>query len=84
LEVQEESLVLFDKAQGRYVEVAAYAQTGVSQQDILDFYASALPALGWGHIGASSYKRGQEMLKIELKNVEGLVVARFIVSPVKN
>jgi hypothetical protein len=65
----------FETPQGRLVDVIA--QGSVSPELILAFYASALPALGWGALEGNSpatpatapltgYTRGRESLTLEI------------------
>lgn len=55
--------VSFDSPAGRIVE--AYASGDVGRQQVLDFYAAALPQLGWRQEAAGTFVREREILKLE-------------------
>ena len=74
-----EAGVVFDKPAGRIVE--AYAEGAVSPADVLDFYGTALPQLGWDREADSSFRRDGERLVLKLRKDPGRVVVRFMLSP---
>jgi len=55
--------VNFDSPAGRIVEAVTFGK--VSEQQVLDFYAAALPQLGWRQDGGAEFSREREILKIE-------------------
>lgn len=55
--------VVFDSPAGRIVE--AYALGDIGERQVLDFYATALPQLGWRQDGAGVFVREREILKVE-------------------
>ncbi len=55
--------VAFDSPAGRIVE--AYATGNVDRSRVLEFYAAALPQLGWRQDGAGVFVREHEILKVE-------------------
>ena len=59
----EDSLVLFDKSEGRYV--SSEITGDYKKFEIMDFYESILPNLGWENIGPFLFKRGDEELEIK-------------------
>src|SRR5258705_6816570 len=59
----------FGSSNGRIVE--AYATGEVSQQQVLDFYSSTLPQLGWEAATSHSYRRQGERLAIEFVKGNG-------------
>ena len=74
-----EAGVVFDKPAGRIVE--AYAEGAVSPADVLDFYGTTLPQLGWDKVADSSFRRDGERLVLKLRKDPGGVVVRFMLSP---
>lgn len=71
--------VLFDSPSGRIVEATAQGDVGADQ--VLAFYAQTLPELGWQKIGAASYRRDNELLKIEVEAKHGPLHVHFSVVP---
>lgn len=69
----------FDSSTGRIVE--AYAAGDVSQQQVLDFYSSTLPQLGWEAATSHSYRRQGERLAIEFVKGSGPLTVHFTVTP---
>jgi hypothetical protein len=55
--------VIFDSPAGRIVE--AYAIGDVGEEQVLEFYAAALPQLGWRQDGVGVFVREREILKVE-------------------
>ncbi len=55
--------VNFDSPAGRIAE--AFASGHVSERQVLDFYAAALPQLGWRQDGDTRFSREREVLKVE-------------------
>jgi len=69
----------FGSSNGRIVE--AYATGEVSQQQVLDFYSSTLPQLGWEAATTHSYHRQGERLAIEFVKGNGPLTVHFTVTP---
>ena len=62
LQEQIDLTLVFDSAEGRYVE--AYAEGDVTALAISQFYQQSLPQLGWMHDGLVTYQRDGEILVI--------------------
>ncbi len=77
----EDSLVLFDKTEGRYVSSEIIGD--YNQQEIMTFYSSILPNLGWENISPSLFKRGNEKLEIKFSEKNGKTSAIFNIYPFK-
>ncbi len=71
--------MLFDSPTGRIVEATAQGEMEADQ--VLAFYAQTLPELGWQKVGASSYRRDNELLKIEVDAKRRPVLVHFSVVP---
>jgi hypothetical protein len=69
----------FDSSGGRIVE--AYASGDVSRQQVLDFYGSTLPQLGWEAATSHSYRRQGERLAIDFVTGNGPLTVHFTVTP---
>jgi hypothetical protein len=69
----------FGSSNGRIVE--AYATGDVSQQQVLDFYSTTLPQLGWEAATSHSYRRQGERLAIEFVKGTGPLTVHFTVTP---
>lgn len=76
----EEYSFMFDKAEGRVIETAAFV-AGSGVNEVMDFYAGALPQLGWTMISRDRFLRNGEQLIVKSEKVEGGVLARFWLSP---
>ncbi len=61
--LEEEGGMVFDSARGRIVE--AYATGPVSEAAVREFYDDTLPQLGWRPLGAGTFRRENEILKVE-------------------
>jgi hypothetical protein len=87
LEEDIDSAVVFDSANGRYVE--AFAQGAMSAKDLTIFYKSALPQLGWhktGEMTDFTFEREDEALLLDISensNGTGAIRVRFVLSPKK-
>ncbi len=78
--------VVFDTPSGRIVE--AYAFGPVSRSQVLGFYSSTLPQLGWTRTGKGIFRREGEILKLEFPKAAGNgggkdLTVRFSLSPAK-
>jgi hypothetical protein len=69
----------FGSSNGRIVE--AYAAGDVSEQQVLDFYSSTLPQLGWEPATNRSYHRQGERLAIEFVKGDAPLTVHFTVTP---
>ena len=74
-----ESGVAFDSPGGRIVE--AFAQGTVKPADILKFYATTLPQLGWTRESDTLYRREAEVLRLDPVTKGKGVTLRYAVSP---
>ncbi|MCR6629757.1 MAG: hypothetical protein NVV74_06715 [Magnetospirillum sp.] len=77
-EVQGSGLT-FDSPGGRIVE--GYAKGAVKAADILKFYATTLPQLGWTRESDSQYRREAEVLKLDTEADGRALVVHFTISP---
>tara|TARA_Y100001960_G_scaffold330653_1_gene425269 strand:+ start:1181 stop:1531 length:351 start_codon:yes stop_codon:yes gene_type:complete len=74
-----EAGMVFDKPEGRIIEVIAIG--AVSHEAILDFYGSTLPELGWRRIGLTDFTRSGEILSFRIDDSDGEATIRFIIAP---
>jgi hypothetical protein len=77
-EMQSDGLT-FDSPGGRIVE--GYAKGAVKAADILKFYATTLPQLGWTRETDTLYRREAEMLKLDTELEGRALVVHFTISP---
>ncbi len=71
--------VVFDKPQGRIVQITASGD--VAPSEVRRFYGEVLPQLGWTRTGAGIYRREGEVLRLRLRPGGGRVTVRFSLSP---
>ena len=71
--------MVFDKPEGRIVE--AQATGSGTPAGVEDFYAVALPALGWQARGNGAWSRGDEVLQLTLSQDGPQVVVRYLITP---
>ena len=76
--------VLYDKPGGRILE--AYASGAVKAYDVVRFYASTLPELGWRRRAAATtnilrFEREGERLTVEVRKLAGDVSVHFSLAP---
>jgi hypothetical protein len=83
INVDYDSLLIFDKPDGRYIELVAYIKSGVHAAQIEQFYAQSLPMLGWKNMGNRAFVRQNERLKINFHESDSTRFVRFEVSPEK-
>ncbi len=76
---QPNTLVVFDKPQGRIVEVEARGR--VTRAAAEKFYAASLPPLGWIADGTHRWSREGEGLALEIKGRDGDLRVGFSLSP---
>jgi hypothetical protein len=69
----------FDSPGGRIVE--AYAQGKAKPADILRFYATTLPQLGWSRESDTLYRREAEVLRLDPTTEGRGVLLRIAISP---
>lgn len=69
----------FDTPGGRIVE--SYAKGSVGAADILKFYATTLPQLGWTRESDTLYRREAEILKLDTRQQGRALVVHFTISP---
>ena len=62
MEYVEDSLILFDKVEGRYVSSKISGDYDINE--VQDYYKKILPNLGWQKFESNIYKRGKEILEI--------------------
>jgi hypothetical protein len=71
--------LLFDQPQGRIVQ--ASAKGAVKRADVLAFYASSLPALGWKADSKQRFEREGELLSLDFSGPDGNLVVGFTLAP---
>ena len=79
-----EAGVLYDKPSGRIVE--ANASGALSAYDVVRFYASTMPELGWRRqrtvaTNDLKFERDGERLTIEVRELAGELTVRFSLAP---
>jgi hypothetical protein len=79
LEEVPNSGIAFDSPGGRIVE--AYAKGAAKAAEILKFYATTLPQLGWTRESDTRYRRDAELLTLEAGADGRLLVVHFTISP---
>ncbi len=79
-EAEGESMV-FDTVAGRIVE--SYATGAVTRSQVLEFYATTLPQLGWRRHSEGTFQREDEILKLEFSAAaaKSVLTVRFALSP---
>jgi len=78
----EESLVMFDKVNGRFVSTEIIGTYNYSE--VSEFYNKILPNLGWELIKKNHYRRGEESLELEYKLDRKQLRVVFKISPKKS
>jgi hypothetical protein len=73
------TLVVFDKPQGRIIEVEA--KGAVSRATVEKFYATSLPQLGWTADGRNAWRRERERLRLAFTGQDGDLRVAFSLSP---
>ena len=73
------SNLVFDKPEGRIVEAQAHG--ALDRARVHDFYAAALPQLGWNAAGADAWRRDGEKLRLEFHGRDGDLTVSFTLSP---
>lgn len=77
-ELADEAIV-FENPEGRLVKVTARGIMAASA--VLDYYAAALPELGWAEVARGRYRRDGERLSLELSRHASQVTVRFSIAP---
>ena len=81
MEYVEDSLILFDKIDGRYVSVEITGN--YDENKVLKFYKKILPNLGWKENEPLTFKRNNETLEIISKKEKGRVYIKFNIFPLE-
>ena len=71
----------FDSPGGRIV--IAYAEGATNRGRVVDYYASALPQLGWERAGDAAFRREGEQLRLEFGERGSSLTVRFTLSPIR-
>ena len=79
MEYVDESNVLFDKINGRFVSSEIIGDYNV--QEIKSYYSSVLPNLGWHKINESLFERGREYLEISVLEENLVSKVKFSIFP---
>jgi hypothetical protein len=74
-----DGLVVFDKPEGRIVEVETHGR--VTRAAVEKFYAATLPQLGWVADGEHEWHREAEGLRLDFKGRDGDLRVDVILSP---
>jgi hypothetical protein len=69
----------FDSPAGRIIE--GYAKGNVKAGEVLKFYATTLPQLGWTRESDTLYRREAEVLKLDTELEGRALVVHFTISP---
>ena len=80
LEELGEQAVMFDKPEGRIMEVVA-SMNGVSEAQVRAYYESSLPSFGWIKLSENSYSRSNERLSLLFEDIEGHQFLRVMIAP---
>ena len=81
MEYVEDSLILFDKIDGRYVSVEI---TGYyDEEKVLKFYKKILPNLGWKEKKSLIFNRNNETLEIISREEEDKTYIKFNIFPLE-
>lgn len=79
LSLVEDTGFVFEQENGRIVEKVAMGAP--SSKTIAQFYADALPQLGWTNTGNNTFKRDKEELSLSFKKEGSLSVVIFHLNP---
>lgn len=77
----EDSLVLFDKVEGRYVSSEIIGN--YHRDEVVEFYNKTLPNLGWKKISREIFKRSDEILEIKFSEINNKTLVFFSIYPGK-
>ncbi len=81
MEYVEDSLILFDKIDGRYVSVEIAGN--YDENKVLKFYKKILPNLGWTENKPLTFNRNNETLEIISKKEKERVYIKFNIFPLE-
>lgn len=73
------SAIVFDKPEGRIVEVSASGE--VAREAVLAYYRRALPQLGWRRNAGDGWLREGERLQIGFRSSAGKLIVNFSLAP---
>ncbi len=76
----EEFTLVFDKPEGRIIEMVARID-GASVHDVRDYYRLSLPQLGWSRASQDNYLRGEEHLSLNFERENNDSFLRMTVQP---
>ena len=81
MEYVEDSLILFDKIDGRYVSVEIYGD--YKEEEVVKFYKMILPNLGWKERKSLIFNRNNETLEIICKRGKEKIYVKFNIFPLE-
>ena len=79
LEVDEDNLIIFDKADSRLVTVNLYGDVNLGE--VKQYYENILPNLGWKMINKKKYIRDSEILDLEYEKKNKRVYLTLKIKP---
>ena len=79
MEYVEDSLILFDKIDGRYVSVEISGD--YKEEEVIEFYKMILPNLGWKEKKSLIFNRNSETLEIICKREKEKIFVKFNTFP---
>ena len=81
MEHVEDSLILFDKIDGRYVSVEINGD--YEEEEVIEFYQMILPNLGWIEKKSLTFIRNNETLEMISKREKGKIYVKFNIFPLE-
>tara|TARA_B100000963_G_scaffold359342_1_gene386434 strand:- start:323 stop:682 length:360 start_codon:yes stop_codon:yes gene_type:complete len=81
MEYVDDSLVLFDKVDGRYVSTEV--RGNYNYDEVISFYKKILPNLGWKEIKPLIFERSKEILELKTTVSQNEISIIFSVYPSK-
>ena len=81
MEYVEDSLILFDKIDGRYISVEITGN--YDEEKVLKFYKKILPNLGWKEKKSLIFNRNNETLEIISREEEDKTYIKFNIFPLE-
>ena len=81
MEIVEDSLILFDKIDGRYVSVEING--AYEEEEVINFYKRILPNLGWKEKKSLTFNRNKETLEIISKKEKEKIFVKFNIFPLE-
>ncbi len=81
MEYVEDSLVLFDKVDGRYVSTEISGN--YNYEEVVSFYKKILPNLGWKETKPLTFERAEEILELKTTINKNEISIIFSVYPLK-